>query len=413
MQSNELLTLGLGLSTPWKVISSRLDTDSEPGILRIEIAADRGSLYPCPVCGNLCKAHDYKEHTWQHLNFFQHRCFISAQVPRVHCKEHGVHQAEVPWARPGSGFTLLFEQALLVLCREMPVIRVAEMTGVVDHRIWRVLQAYVEEALGDLDLSNVFGVGVDETASKRRHKYVTIFVDMDREKRPVIFATQGKGRETFARFKEFLLAHDGSHENIIEVVCDMSPAFLSAAEAEFPYAAITVDWFHVVQLFTRAVDEVRKIESRHVRLPDGARWAVLKGKETMKNDEQKTALKELAKAGLETSTAFLIKEKLRWLKGADTKKQIRWRTKCFLRLAYQKIQGCKYMAPMKKALETFERHRDEIINRWDSMLTNARLEGLNSLFQAVRARARGYRNPATFITMIYLIGAPIQALLKI
>lgn len=281
-----------------------------------------------------------------------------------------------------------------------------------DHRIWRVLQAYVEEALADLDLSNVFGVGVDETASKRRHKYVTIFVDMDREKRPVIFATPGKGRETFARFKEFLLAHGGSHENIIEVVCDMSPAFLSAAEAEFPYAAITVDWFHVVQIFTRAVDEVRKIESRHVSLPDGARWAVLKGKETMKSDEQKTALKELAKAGLETSTAYLIKEKLRWLKGADTKKQARWRIKCFLRLAYQKIHGCKYMEPMKKALETFERHREEIINRWDSMLTNARLEGLNSLFQAVRARARGYRNPATFITMIYLMGAPIQAQLK-
>lgn len=255
----------------------------------------------------------------------------------------------------------------------------------------RVPDAYVEEALGNLNLSNVFGVGVDETASKRRHKYVTNFVDMDREKRPVIFATQGKGRETFKRFKEFLLDHGGSHKNIIEVVCDMSPAFLSATEAEFPYAAITVDWFHVVQIFTRAVDEVRKIEGRHVRLPDGARWRVLKGKETMRSNEEKNALKELAKAGLETSTAFLIKEKLRWLKGADTKKQASWRIKCFLRLAYQKIHGCKYMAPMKKALETFERHRGEIINRWDSMLTNARLEGLNSLFQAVRARARGYQ----------------------
>jgi hypothetical protein len=36
-----------------------------------------------------------------------------------------------------------------------------------------------------------------------------------------------------------------------------------------------VDWFHVVQLFTTAVDEVRKAENKVVKLPDGARWAVL------------------------------------------------------------------------------------------------------------------------------------------
>ena len=35
------------------------------------------------------------------------------------------------------------------------------------------------------------------------------------------------------------------------------------------------------------------------------------------------------------------------------------------------------------------------------------MEGLNGLFQAARARARGYRNIATFITMIYLIAAPL------
>jgi hypothetical protein len=44
--------------------------------------------------------------------------------------------------------------------------------------------------------------------------------------------------------------------------------------------------------------------------------------------------------------------------------------------------------------------------RWTSTYTNARLEGLNGLFQAARARARGYRNTQTFMTMIYMIGSP-------
>ncbi len=58
-------------------------------------------------------------------------------------------------------------------------------------------------------------------------------------------------------------------------------------------------------------------------------------------------------------------------------------------------------------LETFENHLHRILERWTSTHTNARLEGLNGLFQAARARARGYRNTTTFMTMIYLIAAPV------
>ncbi len=63
-----------------------------------------------------------------------------------------------------------------------------------------------------------------------------------------------------------------------------------------------------------------------------------------------------------------------------------------------------------KALATFEKHLERILQRWTSTHSNARMEGLNGLFQAARARARGYRNTATFITMIYLIAAPLENL---
>ncbi|WP_145999753.1 transposase, partial [Endozoicomonas acroporae] len=53
-----------------------------------------------------------------------------------------------------------------------------------------------------------------------------------------------------------------------------------------------------------------------------------------------------------------------------------------------------------------------ILQRWYSTYTNARMEGLNSLFQAARARAKGYRNTGTFITMIYLIASPVADILK-
>ncbi|MBT4933189.1 MAG: hypothetical protein HOL66_06250, partial [Rhodospirillaceae bacterium] len=39
-------------------------------------------------------------------------------------------------------------------------------------------------------------------------------------------------------------------------------------------------------------------------------------------------------------------------------------------------------------------------------------EAMNGLFQAARARARGYRNTETFIIMIYLIAAPLGDIFK-
>jgi transposase len=146
MEAKDVFTLGLGLSAPWKLAGHRLDIDKQPHELHLEVIADRGASFPCPDCGRVCKAHDFESFIWQHLNFFQHACFITARVPRVDCPDHGVKRARVPWARRGSGFTLLFEQAALVLVREMPVAAAARFMGITDKRLWRVVAHYVGAA---------------------------------------------------------------------------------------------------------------------------------------------------------------------------------------------------------------------------------------------------------------------------
>jgi transposase len=97
---------------------------------------------------------------------------------------------------------------------------------------------------------------------------------------------------------------------------------------------------------------------------------------------------------------------------ADTRQGARWRATRFFEFARELAGDSVLLAPVRKALSTFEDHLPRILRRWDSLLSNARLEGLNGLFQAARSRARGYRNVTTFITMIYLIGAPITQLLE-
>jgi transposase len=319
----------------------------------------------------------------------------------------------VPWARKGSAFTLLFEQAALALVREMPVSAAARIVEITDKRLWRIVEHYVAKAVAAFDLSAVSAVGMDETASKRGQNYVTVFIDMRRSRSPVLFVTPGHGKATLKAFAAFLRTHRGNPENILEVVCDMSGAFLSAVPRHLPNAQITVDWFHIVQSFTRALDEVRKAEGRIKPLPKHLRWAVLKrGEVDHLTTNQLKAMAELLEQGLDTATAWRVKERLRWVRQASTPQAARWRISRFINYASGLVGESRLLEPVRKALQTLRTHAERVVRRWTSTYTNARLEGLNGLFQAARARARGYRNTQTFMTMIYMIGSPAGHVLK-
>lgn len=412
MNSQDIITLGLGLQAPWEITGQLLDTDKNPHELRLTIQAQRGTRYPCPICGTLCHAHDFKEMTWRHLNFFQHHCYITAAVPRVRCQEHGVKQIEVPWARKGSKFTLLFEQAAMLLVREMPVLTTANILEVTDKRLWRIVQHYVKSAMNAIDLSGLKAFALDETKSRKGHRYITVFIDLDRTEKPVVFAVAGKGKQTLKTFKDHMIAHGGKAEQVVEVVSDMSGAFISGVKAHFTNSSHTVDWFHVVQLFTKAVDDVRRAEAKEATLPKATRWATLKNADGPLTDKQIDALAELMSMDMQTSKAWRIKEMLRWVRKASSQQGAKWRLTSFINVALALVADIDLLKPVGKALKTVAKHREAILARWASGHSNARIEALNGIFQAAKCRARGYRNDETFISIIYLLAAPIQNLLK-
>ena len=63
---------------------------------------------------------------------------------------------------------------------------------------------------------------------------------------------------------------------------------------------------------------------------------------------------------------------------------------------------------MKEAAKTIKAHWDGILQWFTSKVNNAILEGTNSLVQAAKAKARGYRNKQTFIDMIYLVAGQLN-----
>jgi len=220
----------------------------------------------------------------------------------VRCAEHGVRLVAVPWARPESGFTLLFEALVMALAREMPVKALAGLVGEHDTRLWRVVHFYVEQARAHQDLSGLKRLGVDETSFRRGQDYVTLFADVDRS--AVVFATPGRDAATYSRFVADLEAHRGHAGQVTEVCQDMSEAFLTGALENLPEAEITFDRYHVKAQLTKAVDEVRKAERlEHGDLLKRSRYLWLRRPENL-TDRQRDRLDELLRQPLKTARAY-------------------------------------------------------------------------------------------------------------
>jgi transposase len=401
MQDRDLFALALGLGKPWYV--SSVEFEPERKRLELQIDFERGGVFPCPECGTAgCKAYDTEERTWRHLNFFQYETHLRARMPRVRCERcDGVKPVAAPWARPGSGFTLLFEALVMTMAAHMPIRAIARLMGVTDMRLWRVIDHYVEQARAGRDDSQVRRLGIDETSRRRGHDYISVFVDLDRAK--VLYVTEGKDATTVSRFAEDLVDHGGDPEQIEEVCIDMSAAFIKGVGDALPNAALTFDKFHVTKLIGDAVDKTRREErSSHPELK-GQRYAILRNPDTM-NDAQlefaSTLL--LTQSAVKTARAFHLK-----LAFADF-----WNQPAPFAEIYLK-KWCDWalrsrVPAMVQAARTLKQHWHGVLRWFESRITNGLLEGINSLIQSAKTRARGFSSTRNFANIIYLIAGKLE-----
>ncbi|MBC8478076.1 ISL3 family transposase [bacterium] len=400
MNENHLFQLALGLQPPWEVQS--IEFDAEQRRLDIIIDFPRGSVFTCPECSQSdTKAYDTTQKSWRHLNFFQHETYITARVPRVQCDKCGIHLVEVPWARQGSGFTLLFEAMVLKLAGAMPVKRIADLVGEHDTKLWRILQHWVDQTRDEADYSDVKLVGVDETSSKRGHNYVSLFVDLSRSR--VLYTTHDRDCTTVDRFRDDLHTHGGDAKAIEEFCCDMSPAFITGITDLFGDTPITFDKFHVMKLLNSAVDQVRREELKARSELKGTRFIWLKNPKNLKKSQAENLNRLLlSDLNLKTVRAYQIR-----LNFQEFYKQPPEHAEQFLRKWYFWATHSR-LEPIKKVAYTIKRHWKGVLRWFRSRVNNGILEGINSLVQAAKAKARGYRSVRNLITMIYIIAGKLE-----
>ena len=399
MTKEELFAKALLVERPWFI--ERINLDLPQSQLDIYIDFERGSTFSyqdveLAVDGQF-KAYDTCEKTWRHLNFFQYKCYLHAYIPRVDIGNGKVRQVQAPWEGHANGFTLLFEALVLQLVKLLPVHQVATLLGTYDLKLWNIMHAYTDKCRELEDFSTVERIGVDETAARRGHDYVSLFVDLDQKK--TIFATEGKGSETVEAFARDLQEHKGQPEQIKEVSCDMSPAFIKGVTENLPEAYIVFDHFHVIKVINEAVDQVRRDEARTNPLLKCTRYLFLKNRvnQTAKQKEIFDTL-SLSRTNLKTMKAYHLKEVFQQIYHTSNPEEfLKLLNKWYFWATHSRLE------PMKQAAYTIKRHWYGIINWAFFKIDNGILEGFNSIFQAAKAKARGYKSTTTIKTVIYIL----------
>ncbi len=405
-----LFTAALGLQAPWVVEKADLNTAKH----RIDFEISyQGQRLACPQCGTPDQPiHDRNRRSWRHMDFFEFEAWLHAEVPRVGCTVCGkTTQIPVPWAREGSGFSLLFEALSLTLCQGLPVRQAAQMLRVRDKQLWGRIKHYVAQARAKQDMSAVRVVGIDETSLKKGHNDITVAHDLDAKR--LLFATPDKDHKTVEAFAVDLEAHGGDRTAIAHACIDMSAAYAKGIDKSLPNAQISYDRYHVVALANEAMDEVRKAEWRtdservHEALGDltprerrSVMWAMRRNPSGW-TDKQANAMHWLKRANLKSARAWRLKMGLRVVfaharshndvaqAAADMKSWISWARRSRL-------------DSFKRLGATLKEHFEGVLRGMLDHRSNAFVESMNGLLQQARRAARGYRTAANFIAVAYL-----------
>jgi transposase len=242
---------------------------------------------------------------------------------------------------------------------------------------------------------------MDETSARKGQDYISIFADLDA--RRVVFATEGRTAATVARFAADLTEHGGDPAKVTDTSSDMSTAFISGISAHLPNATMTFDCFPLAAKLSDAVDTVRRHEVTTRHELKHTRWLWLKNWANL-TTAQRRALHRLMRPSTQLATA----RALRWREDFPVfyDQDLSYAEEYLRRWCY----GAKRsrLQPIKDFVALVEKHGDGILAWHKNHLTNGLLEGINSLIQAAKARARGYRSKAKMITIVSLTASKLQ-----
>ena len=368
------------------------------GDVWVEVEADAAAMLQCPVCKREAPRYDQaEERSWRHLDTCQYRTMVRGRIPRVQCADHGVKQVRVEWAEDRSRFTMLFEAFAIRVLQECSLSAAAELLGTSWEEMAGIQRRAVARGLSRRTVQPARVVGIDETSFQKRHEYITVAIDLERD--CVLWVGDERKEATLASFWESQATQELPAPEAI--VMDMWDPYIAATRKHVPegLTRLVFDRYHVMWHVNKAVDEVRKAEQRELRSRGddeglkhlkGTRYLWLRGKATRKAKHNR-AIGQLRRAGLKVGRAWAIKESVTRL---WTYKRVSAAQAFFTR--WYGWAARSRLPSMIKAAKTLKHYLYGILAFTQHPYTNARTEAINAKIQEIKYRARGYRNRENF-----------------
>jgi transposase len=397
MRDRELYAQILGIESPWKVENVELRPAEK--LVLVTVERDRNAVLRCPECEAKGSRYDANERRWRHLDTCQYQTILTAHVPRVRCREHGVRQIRVPWAEPGSHFTTMFERLVIDWLLQVEAIgAVAETLGLSWEQVDGIRSRAVRRGLqrrGRMRLPAV--IGIDETSFQRRHEYVTVVSGANGR---VLWVGDERDERALDQFWEQTSADE--REQLAWISMDMSNAYIASTRKNVDDAdtKIVFDRFHVVKHANEFVDKVRKTEDRVLRAAaderlKGTKWLWLmrtaKGPLAHRHD-----FHVLRRSDLRTARAWAYKQTAARLWGYVNRyaAERAWKKFCYS-ASHSTLEPVKAFARMIYA------HWQGVINAATTSVSNASAEAINSGIQRIKRSACGFRSRQRFREAIY------------
>jgi transposase len=375
----------------------------EDGSLVVAVRPAARECDRCPHCRRRCPGYDWGEgrRRWRALDLGTTFAYLEAEAPRVSCKRHGVLVAAVPWARHDSNFTRSFEDQVSWLAVQTSKTAVSQLMRIAWRTVGWICERVMAEETAKRDLfAGLKRIGVDEISIRKGQRYLTVVVDHDSGR--LVWAAPGRDRKTVEQFLE-LLGRERCQQ-IKLVSCDMASWITGPVSQRCPNASVCYDPFHLVQLATDALDEIRREvwnEARRqgqqqlARELKGARFALWKNPANL-TERQKLKLARVQKLNQRLYRAYLISQQLREIYRVPLEHAIilldgwlRWARRCRLE-------------PFDKLAHTITQQRSGIEAAIRHGLSNARVEQVNTQLRLITRRAYGFHSPHAVIALAML-----------
>lgn len=332
-----------------------------------------------------------------------HQCIINIELAQVQLSSNERRIEACDFVESGRYYTNRFCRLISGLCRHMSIQAVSKYFNIRWGTVKNIDKQYLKSTLPSLDpkaLRFLKYIGVDEVARAKGHDYMTVVYDMVSGQ--LIWVEKGRTSDIFSSFLKLLQPETA--KNIEAVAMDMGPTYQKSVRECLPNAAIVFDRFHVMQNYSKAISNQRRIEFRKADNPGkelikGSKFLLLKNADKL-NEKQKSKLEKLLKENVNINLMYVLKEQLQTL----------WLSKSFEEMASALETWCQLaddseMPYMKKFAKSLRKNKVGICNYATHPLNSARIEAGNVGIGMIRKRARGIRDTGYFKLKIRQLSA--------